>query len=212
MFGSPDIGKGVHGTVNLAVAILGAVGTVMAAGAAVGSLLAARQANRAAATLAMIERHRWHADLTPQFEVTCTATSGDRATLRVAFVGPPGLDRLDQVTVSIRDDIRGRAPVIAGGPTAEQIARQVWGPYRFVRGVDGADENGRSVAAVELLLGDWRPFALEQTPPPPWWGGGGVDGWRKQYADQPVRLTFTCHRQDDEPWTVPREVYVNQDG
>ncbi|HZD71230.1 MAG TPA: hypothetical protein VFA45_20710 [Actinomycetes bacterium] len=196
---------------NLAVAILSTVGVFVAAGAAVGSLLAARQANRAAATLAMIERHRWHADLTPQFEVTCTATSGDQATLRVAFVGPPGLDRLDRVTVSVRDDIRGRRPVIAGGPTAEQIARQVWGPYRFVRGVDGADENGRSVAPVELLLGDRRPFALERTLPPPWWGMD-VDGWRKQYADQPVRLTLTGHHQGDEPWTVPREVYVDQDG
>ncbi len=124
-------------------------------------------------------------------------------------MGPPGLDRLDRLIVSIRDDIHGRAPVTAAEPTAEQIAEQVWGPYRFVRSVDGADTTGRSVAPVSLLLGDWRPFALEHTPPPPWSSDSG--GWRQQYADQPVRLTLTCYRQDHEPWTVPVEVHVERD-
>jgi hypothetical protein len=139
----------------------------------------------------MIERHRWHADLTPQFETTCTATSTGRAELRVAFAGPPGLDRLDRVVVSIRDDRRGRVPVTAGGPTAEQIAWQVWGPYRFVPGVDGADQDGRGVAPGELVLGDRVRFTLERTLPPPW--AGDTDGWRRQYAGQPVRVTLTCH-------------------
>jgi len=73
---------------------VGAVATLVAAAAAVGSLLAARQANRAAVTLATIEWHRWHADLTPKFDLTR---------------GPPAVigrshgwrlwGRLDQVTV-----------------------------------------------------------------------------------------------------------------
>jgi hypothetical protein len=154
------------------------------------------------------ERHRWHTDLTPTFDVTCTTTGGDRAELRVVLAGPAGLDRLDQVTMSIRDDIRGRAPVTAGEPTAEQITRQVWGPYRFVSGVDGADETGRRVAPVELLLGDWRPFALERTLPPPW--SSDTDGWRRQYANQPLRLTLTCCRQGHQPWTVPREIRIDR--
>jgi hypothetical protein len=193
---------------NTAAAVAGAVSALVAAAAAVGSLLAARQANRAALTLATIERDRWHADLAPKFEVSCRATGGDRAALRLVFVGPAGLDRLDQVTVSIRDDIRGRAPVIAGGPTTEQIARQVWGPYRFVPGVDGAEETGRALAPVELLLGDWRPFALERTLPPPW--SSDTDGWRREYADQPLRLTLTCLRDGQPPWTVPVEAPVEQ--
>jgi hypothetical protein len=177
--------------VSLAVAIVSTFGTVVAAGAAVGAWMAAVQASRAATTLTMIERNRWHADLTPRFEASCGATGGDRAQLHLRFVGPSGLDGLDRVQVSIRGDIRGRAPVIAGGPTAEEIDRQVWGPYRFVPGVDGADATGRSVAPVELLLGEGRPFALERTPPPPWSKDCG--GWQQQYADQPVQLTLTCH-------------------
>jgi hypothetical protein len=112
------------------------------------------------------------------------------------------------VTVTIRDDIRGRAPVTAGGPTADQIARQVWGPYRFMPGVDGADETGRSVAPLKMLLGDSRPFTLERTPPPARANDSG--SWRRHYADQPVRLTLGCYRQDHEPWTVPIEIAVEQ--
>jgi len=134
--------------------------------------------------------------------------SGERATLRVALVGPAALDRLDRVTVRIRDDIPGRAPVTPGGPTAEEIARQVWGPYRFVPGVDGADQTGRSVAPFGLLLGDWRPLALERTPAPTW--SSDATAWQRQYNDQPVRLTLACVREGDEPWTVPQEVRVDQ--
>lgn len=157
--------------------------------------------------LTRIEQHRWHTDLTPQFDVTCHETGAGRAELWVEFVGPPGLDQLDEVTITIRDDIRGReAFTIAGGPTAEQIGQQVWGPYRFQPSADGADSNGRSVAPIELILGDQRRFALQQTPPPPWSNDTG--GWRQQQAGQSVRLTFTCRRDGYEPWHVPRTVVV----
>jgi hypothetical protein len=191
--------------VTLAEALLVVVGAVAAA-AAVGAWWAARSSSQASAAMTAIERHRWHADLTPQFEFRCRVTSGERAELRVALAGPAGLDRLDRVTIRIRDDIPGRAPVISGGPTAEEIARQVWGPYRFVPGVDGADQTGRRVAPFGLLLGDWRPLALERTPAPTW--AADPAGWRRQFDDQPVRLTLACLREGDEPWTIPLEVQV----
>jgi hypothetical protein len=193
--------------VTLAEALLVAVGLVTAV-AAVGAWMAARYSSQATAAMTAIERRRWHADLTPQFEVRCWVTSGERAKLRVALVGPAALDRLDRVTVRIRDDIPGRAPVTASGPTAEEIARQVWGPYRFVPGVDGADQTGRRVAPFGLLLGDWRPLALERTPSPTW--STDPAGWRRQYDDHPARLTLTCVREGDERWTVPLEVQVDK--
>jgi hypothetical protein len=194
--------------VTLTEALLVAVGAV-AAIAAVGAWWAARSSSQASAAMTAIERRRWHADLTPQFELTCRVTSGERAELRVALVGPAALDHLDRVTVRIRDDIPGRAPVTPGGPTAEEIVQQVWGPYQFVPGVDGADQTGRSVAPFGLLLGEWRPLALERTPAPTW--SAEPDGWRRQYNEQPVRLTLACVREGDEPWTVPKEVRVDQD-
>lgn len=192
---------------TLAEALLVAVGGV-AAVAAVGAWWAARSSSQASAAMTAIERRRWHADLTPQFELACQVTTGERAKLRVALVGPAALDRLDRVTVRIRDDIPGRAPVTSGGPTAEEIARQVWGPYRFVPGVDGADQTGRSVAPFGLLLGDWRPLALERTPSPTW--STDPAGWRRQYDDHPVQLTLMCVREGDERWTVPLKVQVDQ--
>jgi hypothetical protein len=195
--------------VDLAISIINVVAAVLVALATAGAWLAARHAAGAAASLTTIERHRWHAELTPQFDITCRATSDVLAELRVAFVGPAGLNRLDEVIVSIRDDIRGRAPVTPGGPTAEQIAGQIWGPYKFRPGVDGADPHGRSTAPVQMLLGDWRPYALEWTLPPMWMTSGNAgEQWWQQYIATPVRLTVTCVRDGREPWTVPREVTV----
>lgn len=193
---------------NLVIAILGLGGTLVAAMAAIGAWMAARLSGQAVAALPAIEQRRLHAELTPVFEVSCGDTGGDRAELRVEFLGPPGLDRLDQVTVTIRDDIRGCKPVIDGGPTAEEIAEQVWGPCRFVPGVDGADKTGRSAAPISFTLGDWRPYALERTRPPIW--SNDDTGWRRQYADQPVRLTMTCQREENEPWVVPLEVTIDE--
>lgn len=190
---------------SLMVAILSTLGTLVAAVAAWGAWRAAHHSGRAATTLTKVEQGRWHAELTPTFKVSCRVTGGDRAQLRAELVGPPGLGHLDQVTVTIRDDIRDRQPVTAGRPTAEDIAQQVWGPYRFVPTVDGADSTGRGVAPVPLLLGDWRPFSLERTRPPHW----SDDTWWQKYADQLVRLTFTCYREGYETWTVPMEVEVD---
>jgi hypothetical protein len=192
--------------VSLTIEILGVAAALAAAVAAIGAWVAARYSARATAALTAIEQRRLHAELTPVFELSCQPAGGDRAELRVAFVGPPGLDRLDQVTVMIRDDIRGRKAVTAGGPTAEEIAAQVWGPYRFVPGVDGADKSGRGVEPVSLMLGDWRPFSLERTRPPTWSNDDAK--WRRQYADQPVRLEITCQRDGYSPWVIPLEVSI----
>ena len=189
--------------VDPTIADLGVIAAVIAAGAAVGSWWAARQSHRAADALAGIEWRRWHADLTPQFEVTLSRTSGgDRADLRLTFVGPAGLDRLDEMTVTIHNDIPDRRPVGAGGPTAEQIAQQIWGPYRFVPDVDSADDTGRRVPSATLLLGDDRRLTLERTRPPPW-SNGGHEWWDQQYHDRPLRLTVDCWREGHEPWTIP---------
>jgi hypothetical protein len=118
-----------------------AAGTVVSAGAALLAWRAARHSAEASRHLSTVENRRWHADLTPQFRVTWRAVSDLRAELRVELVGPSALDRLDELIIEVRDDIAGRAPVIAGGATREQITAQIWGPYHFVPGIDGADAN-----------------------------------------------------------------------
>jgi hypothetical protein len=94
--------------------------------------------------------------------------------LRVLLAGLPALGQLDQLTVTIRDDVhtRGEAILTAGGPTRDQIKRQIWGSYRFPPGTGPdearADETGRGAYEGVLPVGDALICQLESNPPPPW--------------------------------------------
>lgn len=191
---------------------LSAVAAVAAAVVAVLAWRAARAAATAATVLTQLEQGRWHNELTPRFTVTATADPEGRVRLVVALDGPAALDRLDQLTVTIRDDNTDHRSRLAGGPTVEQIAAQIWGPYRFTPRVDGADRTGRAIAPIRLLLGDDRPFQLEPSTPPPW--AGDPVAWRAKYAAAPIRLAIRCCRRNDNDheWNVPLEVVPNRPG
>lgn len=169
------------------------------------------KAAETAASMKTIETRRWHADMTPQFEVTCVPTwMGDRASdtraeLRIRFTGPPGLHKLT-ITATIRNDWPDRKSTLNGGPTQEQLDAQIWGPYRFVHGVDGGSQDGRTISPFTLLVGDGRPFALERTPSPRW---ADAAGWRQRYEGAKVRLALHCVHDGDEPWIVHRDVPVD---
>lgn len=185
--------------------------TVFAAAIGVLAWLATKKAAATAADMKEIEARRWHADLTPAFDVTCARewlgdTSGDRALLRIRLVGPPGLDRLT-IKVTVRDDWPGRTSVLTGGPTQEEIEAQVWGPYRFIHGVDGGSEDGRTAVPFSLLAGDGRQFALDRTVSPRW---AIPADWRRRYDDAPLRLALHCVHGDDKPWIVRYEVPVDR--
>lgn len=194
------------------VSIIGGTTAVFSAVATGGAWLAARRANATADAVARIERERWHADLTPQFRVTLERGDGDRATLSVHLAGPLPLGHLDEVSVEVRqsDDL-DYTPTLAGGPTPEQVAAQVWGPYRFVPRVNDADENGQVMPAFPLRVGAGRPLAMERTRPPHWQEGNDREArWRDKWLNKPLRLVLTCRRDDLDPWTVPYEVEVPQ--
>jgi hypothetical protein len=189
-------------------AVSGAVAAVAAAWAAWQSRGAAREANLAATTLARIEEERRLAELTPVLELALareTGTVSPRLTVRLA--GPPGLDRVDSLTVAIRDDSDRRARnALPGGPSAEEIRRHVWAPLRFVpdSGPDDAraDESGRAVTyAHPLASGDSLIYLLEPTSQPRWgtWNG---NGWLAAVGTV-LRLSFTMTRSGRGDWTLP---------
>src|SRR6185437_11233766 len=100
---------------------------------------------RRARALADIEQDRRHSEPTPRFRVRVepwTAGNNEDLRLRIMLTGPTGLDRIDGLTVTIRDDHfrRGDGTLTAGGPTREEVKAQVWGPYRFRPGT-GPDES-----------------------------------------------------------------------
>ena len=111
------------------------------------------------------------------------------ARLIVTLYGP--LD-LHGVAVAIRDDRPDRAPGIAGGPSAAEIAATVWGPWRFRHGVDGATPDGRAVPARPLHRRGQLVFVLDAAPVPSW---TLPDHWVRDHADAALRLTITCTRE-----------------
>ena len=201
---------------------VGAIGSVAAAAvaawAAYQSRASAQQANRAATTLARIEEDRRHAELCPRFRVLAgpigQADYHGTFRLRVVLVGPPALGQLDRLTVTIRDDFhtRGEGFLTAGGPTREQIKRQIWGSYRFTphTGPDEAraDATGReTVYEGAIPVGEALVYQLEPNPPPSWSTGTSQDAWRQQQGTD-LRLAFLAERDGIGSWRLAGELDV----
>jgi len=192
------------------------------AGAAERSAAASERSATAGESTRAIEQQRRNAELTPRFRVTCEPANPGIETvrLRVLLIGPPELGRLDALTVTIRDDHpwRGQGTPLAGGPTPEQVAKQIWGPYRFtpgtgpgasaVRGVPGADETGRSTPTGGMPVGEELTFFLEPTDPPRW-SQQPRENWRRERGTV-LRLQLECQREGWEPWSLAGEVETSE--
>ncbi|MGQ4353135.1 hypothetical protein [Streptomyces drozdowiczii] len=180
----------------------------LSAVAAGGSWFAAHKANRTAKAVARIEQDRWHADLTPIFEIFLKRAEGRRATLDVQLVGPIHLTHLDRVAIRIASsDDTQRTAWLPGGPSQEEIGAQVWGPFRFTHGADGADINGHTVAPIALTVGRGRPFSIERTRPPHWQEGDDREArWAAQWGWSPIKLVLECRKEGFAPWVVPYDV------
>ena len=208
----------------LVVAIVSALGAVGAVWYARRSDRSAARSAAAASTTAALDFQRRNAELTPRFRVTCEPSNPGSPTLRlgVFLSGPPELERLDALTVTIRDDHpwRGQGTPLAGGPTPEQVAAQIWGPYRFipgtgpgadhVRGIPGADPTGRTTPTGGMPAGEELPFFLEPTYPPSW-SQQPQDNWQKERGTV-VRLRLECRREGWDPWILTCEIDTGGDG
>ncbi|MEV8327683.1 hypothetical protein [Kitasatospora sp. NPDC056731] len=82
-----------------------AIGSAIAAGLALLSSRRSNEASRAANctadSLAAIEHDRWHRKLTPQIRLAFVPGT---STLQMKRTGPVGLDRLDQVIVTVQNE------------------------------------------------------------------------------------------------------------
>jgi hypothetical protein len=188
-----------------------AIGTVAAAGIAAW---AAWQAKDAATKITRIESERHQTELRPRLRISSAPLNpgSDTLRMRVALIGPPGLDRVDRLTVAIRNDhfLRGEGPYQErmGGPTREQIKAHVWGPMRFTPGTgtgeSRADGTGRvTVYNGELPTGEELLFQLEPTNPPSWAPDGSY--WKREVGTL-VRLAFTAEHDEHGTWYLPCEI------
>jgi len=198
---------------------LESVGTVaavaVAAWAALKARASARDSTAAATGLIAIESQRRHSELSPQLRVKCEPLNpgSDVLRLRIMLVGPAGLDRLDRLTVTIRNDhfLRGEGhqPLI-GDPTQEEIRQHIWGPYRFTprTGPNNARANktGReTVYDASLPLGEELPYQLEPTTPAHWMTGMTQPGWLRQCGTV-IRLAFIAEHKEHGIWYLPAEI------
>lgn len=164
---------------------------------------AADAANRTADAVSRIEHDRWHAELTPQFEITATRLGPgvDRASLRLALTGPTGLPGLSHVVLRIRNDGYSHQPL--GMVTQEMLDATIFGPCRFEPGIDNASQDGRTVTTRPIGLGDWDKVSLGESLVPSW---SSRDYWEARYANEPVRLSLECHAEGHRPWYIARDV------
>jgi hypothetical protein len=180
---------------------------------------AGKSADAAAITVGL-DADRRQAELAPRFRITCAqANPGvDSMSLVIRLLGPPELERLDGLTVVIRDDHpwRAQGTPLAGGPTPEEVASQIWGRYRFtpgtgpgadsVRGIPGADPTGRTTPTGGLPVGEELPFHLEPNMPPTW-SHQSLDAWQQQMGPW-LRLRLECRREGRPAWVLPCEMMI----
>lgn len=186
------------------------LGVIAASASALAAFVAWRtsvKANDTAEAVARIERERWHAERSPQFDISIEETSAGHARLTVHLNGPDVLGALDEVSVSVGDDdmdhtVRQR---YVDGPTQEQVDAFVWGPWRFTPSSDGAGQDGRTVHTDTLVVGRGRPFSMERTYPGFWMNGMSHAQWQHQRSAQPIRLVLKCRR-GEEHWVVTKQV------
>jgi hypothetical protein len=201
----------------LIVSIVAALAAVAAAvyarrldEAAKEAVKAAKRSAVAAEDRTAVESARRHEELTPRFRVSLLGrlSDGKSVQLVVFLAGPPDLERLDSLTIVIRDDATlreiGKLVASADGPArvvegaqAALAAEAIWGPYRFAYA--SSEQDARRRLAGRVPVGEQYGVTLEaarvpQAWPLPW---PGV---------RSVRLQLECWRAGLEPWTLACEV------
>ncbi|MFC1409937.1 hypothetical protein ACEZCY_24695 [Streptacidiphilus sp. N1-12] len=184
-----------------------AVSAAASALAAFAAYHAARKANSTAVAVANIERDRRHSELRPVLEIGTPQSATDPDILRFRFTGPDELESfgLLTVTVTIRDDRdRSNDSLLGGSPTREELAAQIWGPWRLRPRVDGADQQGRSAPGRTVRVGEELVSSIDKTLSPQW--SRDQPGWDRQYSGAPIRLRVEITAEGFRPWVLLREV------
>jgi hypothetical protein len=181
-----------------------------AAAAAKESAAASGRSASAAEAGVKLEAGRRHEELTPQFRVTVRRATPQLPSTRlsVVLVGPPELRHLDELTVTIQDELRLLRTTSRDGATPEQIAKMVWAPYQFTPSTDAASsaDAASHVASSEegMLVGEELWFILYRTSPPPW-TALNPGAWQMLTGTW-LRLRLEGRREGWEPWTLPCKI------
>ncbi len=177
----------------------------IAAEAAKTSAAASVRSASAAERSVSLEVARRHAELTPRFRADLTPEGpGVRSPLLTLFLlGPPDLERIDELKVTIFDTKRPAAGWKEPGKpeaTPEQMDAVLWGPYRFSGGNGKHDEASKD----GMPVGQDRRFSLAPTSAPSW-APAEPEAWRFRVGTS-LGLQIEARREGWEPWTVTGRV------
>ncbi|HTP15468.1 MAG TPA: hypothetical protein VMK13_06485 [Streptosporangiaceae bacterium] len=200
----------------LVVSIVAAAGSLGAVWYARRSDLSAARSAAAAETTAALDAQRRHTELTPAFEIICTAGEngvGDHGELRLTLTGPAGLGMLDEVIVVILDESGTDhwAHGLPGGLGEQDALRFVWGPWEFNTGASAQVSDNRTTRPRSYSLADGQNcdrLSLVRTRPGRWMNMSPKQ-WQQQ-REGPIRLQLTCQH-GGEQWILLREVQPEPD-
>jgi hypothetical protein len=147
----------------------------------------ARRQDDTARTMASLETQRRRDELTPDFGITC-----DGQFLYVVLAGPQHLPGVQGAIIRIADEMwtdHGTTQ-IAGGPSAEEVAKIVWGPYEYNTSASGnvTDQRTSRERAYDRTTGkNWDKLPLLPSSRPPW-ASWTDQQWMNKCRGHPVRL------------------------
>jgi hypothetical protein len=165
----------------------------------------------AAATQESVALHVGHrrAELAPRFRVTLEPEGPFEGCLRlgILLVGPPELEWLDGLMVTIQDDhpwLKMGLDLAQIDATEEQLSLHVWGPYRFISDSELESDpariagrtGGTKMAGGKRVNEEWA-FFLEPTRAPSW---AQPESPKWQKLEKIVRLRLECWRGEWDPW------------
>ncbi|WP_328931907.1 MULTISPECIES: hypothetical protein [unclassified Streptomyces] len=178
----------------------------LSAVAIAGAWLAAYRSAKTADTMTRIEQDRWHAELTPQFDLELTDTGNGQALLGVHLSGPDALRHLDEIRIVVGNDDKERTILHPErNVTQADVDAFVWGPFRFSPNINDTDSHGRGPKPFSLDVGTGTQRAMQGTRPGRWMEGKSQATWQGEYVGKPVRLILTCRRGGEE-WVLARHL------
>jgi hypothetical protein len=169
-------------------------------------IMLARRQDETARTMARLEIQRRRDELTPEFDITC-----DGQFLYVILIGPQQLPGLQGAVIRIADEMwtDHGAKQTAGGPSAEDLAKIVWGPYEFntAASANVTDQRTSRERAYDRTTGkNWDKLPLLPSSRPPW-SSWTDQQWMNKYHGHPVRLVIECWYRHDT-WIITKDVPV----
>jgi len=181
----------------LVVAIVSALGSV-------GAVWYARVSGRLAARQVALDAARRKEELAPRLSVSWErAREGDLVCVRVALVGPPGLEWVDDILLTVRE-VGALPPPHPGLLSLELAQAHVWAPYGFVPQHPGVLPV-RTYRTGPVNVGEDAWCRLEHTVAPMYLMLT-KEKWQQRLGGQVLRLWVNCERREWGRWRQAVEI------